>query len=356
MFSTAGHPSDWLRTSLRSVPFGTLAPTPHALAAPVVSEVPPMGFNFSGHTASDAESLRTVVGQLRTVVRWVETPAPGPRGCRVARTRGCRVRTPYRRTTRAAGDRRRSGVAARRVRALGERGSSGGEGTAAGEIVVHPGDGLRTVPPRPVRRQPPLPVRRVRDVGLLGRRVSPLRAPVLERRLHRDAFPGGSVANPYHWTRAIGPPSQRDLNVHGHTGEPLTNELRPRRVRLVCEQPRHSGDDAGELRHRDRPGGGRLGRVHERPRRHQPQRRVRMGGPARHATDIRRPYHAETGRSATSSTSPGQSFWMGGGSLAERTRKYISAAPRRSTTSASGRARIHRIGRGQRRLRQPAIR
>ena len=36
---------------------------------PVVSEVPPMGFNFSGHTASSAESLRTVVGQLRTVVR-----------------------------------------------------------------------------------------------------------------------------------------------------------------------------------------------------------------------------------------------------------------------------------------------
>jgi hypothetical protein len=36
---------------------------------PVVSEIPPMGFNFSGHTASSAEALRTVVGQLRTVVR-----------------------------------------------------------------------------------------------------------------------------------------------------------------------------------------------------------------------------------------------------------------------------------------------
>jgi hypothetical protein len=36
---------------------------------PVVSEIPPMGFTFSGHTASSAESLRTVVGQLRTVVR-----------------------------------------------------------------------------------------------------------------------------------------------------------------------------------------------------------------------------------------------------------------------------------------------
>jgi hypothetical protein len=36
---------------------------------PVVGEMELMGFNFSGHTASSAESLRTVVGQLRTVVR-----------------------------------------------------------------------------------------------------------------------------------------------------------------------------------------------------------------------------------------------------------------------------------------------
>jgi hypothetical protein len=36
---------------------------------PVITEIELMGFNFSGHTASSAESLRTVVGQLRTVVR-----------------------------------------------------------------------------------------------------------------------------------------------------------------------------------------------------------------------------------------------------------------------------------------------
>jgi hypothetical protein len=36
---------------------------------PVVEGMEFMGFNFSGHTASSAESLRTVVGQLRTVVR-----------------------------------------------------------------------------------------------------------------------------------------------------------------------------------------------------------------------------------------------------------------------------------------------
>jgi hypothetical protein len=36
---------------------------------PVISEIEKMGFNFSGHTASSAESLRTVIGQMRTVVR-----------------------------------------------------------------------------------------------------------------------------------------------------------------------------------------------------------------------------------------------------------------------------------------------
>jgi hypothetical protein len=36
---------------------------------PVIADMEQMGFNFSGHTASSAESLRTVVGQVRTVVR-----------------------------------------------------------------------------------------------------------------------------------------------------------------------------------------------------------------------------------------------------------------------------------------------
>jgi len=36
---------------------------------PVIGEIEKIGFNFSGHTASSAESLRTVVGQMRTAVR-----------------------------------------------------------------------------------------------------------------------------------------------------------------------------------------------------------------------------------------------------------------------------------------------
>src|SRR5919197_443018 len=40
-------------------------------------------------------------------------------------------------------------------------------------------------------------------------------------------FPGGLLANTYHWERAIGSPSDRGLNVNGRTGEPLTNEFGP---------------------------------------------------------------------------------------------------------------------------------
>ena len=36
---------------------------------PVIAEITEIGFNMSGHTASSAESLRTVVGQLRAAVR-----------------------------------------------------------------------------------------------------------------------------------------------------------------------------------------------------------------------------------------------------------------------------------------------
>lgn len=38
-------------------------------------------------------------------------------------------------------------------------------------------------------------------------------------------FPGGTIANTYHWKRAIGPLAQRTRNIHGKTMEPLTNEF-----------------------------------------------------------------------------------------------------------------------------------
>src|SRR5215216_6950031 len=53
-------------------------------------------------------------------------------------------------------------------------------------------------------------VQRVKDAGLSAVR-----------------FPGGTIANLYHWKRAIGPVEGRELNVHGGSGEPLTNEFGP---------------------------------------------------------------------------------------------------------------------------------
>src|SRR5215213_2851419 len=48
-----------------------------------------------------------------------------------------------------------------------------------------------------------------------------------EARIKAMLFPGGTIANTYHWERAIGPPSQRRRNVSGRTGEPLTNDFGP---------------------------------------------------------------------------------------------------------------------------------
>ena len=50
---------------------------------------------------------------------------------------------------------------------------------------------------------------------------------VVDAGLSAVRFPGGTIANLYHWKRAIGPVAERELNVHGGSGEPLTNEFGP---------------------------------------------------------------------------------------------------------------------------------
>lgn len=40
-------------------------------------------------------------------------------------------------------------------------------------------------------------------------------------------YPGGTIANLYHWKQAIGPLSRRVDQVHGSTGEPLDNDFGP---------------------------------------------------------------------------------------------------------------------------------
>lgn len=49
-------------------------------------------------------------------------------------------------------------------------------------------------------------------------------------------FPGGTIANTYHWKRAIGPTAERERNIHSDTGEPLSNEYGPDEHARFAEQ------------------------------------------------------------------------------------------------------------------------
>src|SRR3954452_15860775 len=96
------------------------------------------------------------------------------------------------------------------------------------QIVVRPGDGLRPVHPGlfGVNHRYAFDGFGMWDPSIPG---VPKR---FERRFDADRFkamrfPGGSVANTYHWERAIGPVAQRSRNVSGRTGEPLTNDFGP---------------------------------------------------------------------------------------------------------------------------------
>src|SRR4051794_23908088 len=105
--------------------------------------------------------------------------------------------------------------------------SAAGGGHGA-EIVIHPGDGLRYVHPGlfGVNHRYPYDGFGMWDPSIPGvpkqfdKRFSAAGFTAVR-------FPGGLVANTYHWKRAIGPPSTRGLNVHGHTGEPLANGFGP---------------------------------------------------------------------------------------------------------------------------------
>lgn len=55
-------------------------------------------------------------------------------------------------------------------------------------------------------------------------------------------YPGGTIANEYHWQRAIGPQSSRIDQVHGSTGEPLDNQFGPDEFGAELDQLHQHGD------------------------------------------------------------------------------------------------------------------
>ena len=202
-------------------------------------------------------------------------------------------------------------------------GASAADGRQRAQIIVHPGDGLRTVHP-----------------GLFGVNHrylydglgmwDPSADDVYPRFEHRFTaagftamrFPGGSVANTYHWKRAIGPPSQRGLNVHGHTGEPLTNGFGPDefgsfvsnqgiQAMMLANFATGTAQEAADwVEYMNAPVGTN------------PNGGVAWAG-VRAANGHPAPYHVQTWEIGNELYQPGQSFWMGAGSLAKRTKKYI---------------------------------
>jgi alpha-N-arabinofuranosidase len=206
---------------------------------------------------------------------------------------------------------------------LGAPAAASAQGTHRAEIVVHPGEGLRTVHPGlfGVNHRYPYD-----GFGMLD----PSTDSVYPRFAHRFAaagftamrFPGGSVANTYHWKRAIGPPSQRRLNIHGHTGEPLTNGFGPDefgafvssegvQAMMMANFATGTAQEAADwVEYMNAPvgtnpnGGVAWANV-----------RAANGHPA--------PYGVQNWEIGNELYQRGQSFWMGGGSLAKRSTRYI---------------------------------
>jgi len=191
------------------------------------------------------------------------------------------------------------------------------------QIVVHPGEGLRTVHPGlfGVNHRYPYD-----GFGMWDSATDSV-FPRFEHRFNAAGFtamrfPGGSVANTYHWKRAIGPPSQRGLNIHGHTGEPLTNGFGPDefgsfasdegiQAMMLANFATGTAQEAADwVEYMNAP-------VGTNPN----------GGTAwasvRAANGHPEPYHVQDWEIGNELYQPGQSYWMGAGSLAKRTKKYI---------------------------------
>ena len=195
-------------------------------------------------------------------------------------------------------------------------------GRQRAQIVVHPGDGLRTVHPGLFGVNHRYPYE---GFGMWD----PASDSVYPRFEHRFSaagftamrFPGGSVANTYHWKRAIGPPDQRGLNVHGHTGQPLTNGFGPdefgsfassqglQAMMLANFATGTAREAADWVEYMNAPVGTN------------PNGGVAWAS-VRAANGHAAPYHVQDWEIGNELYQPGQSFWMGSGSLAERTKKY----------------------------------
>ncbi len=204
--------------------------------------------------------------------------------------------------------------------AISPASSAGGQ---RAQILVHPGDGLRTVHPGlfGVNHRYPYD-----GFGMWDPSIDNV-YPRFEHRFSAAGFtamrfPGGSVANTYHWKRAIGPLSQRGFNVHGHTGEPLANGFGPDefgsfvstqglQAMMLANFATGTAQEAADwVEYMNAPVGTN------------PNGGVAWAS-VRAANGHPEPYHVQNWEIGNELYEPGQSHWMGGGSLAKRTKKYV---------------------------------
>lgn len=191
------------------------------------------------------------------------------------------------------------------------------------QIVVHPGDGLRPVHPGlfGVNHRYPYD-----GFGMWDSSTGNVHE-LFDRRFAAAGFramrfPGGLVANTYHWKRAIGPLPARSLNVNGRSGEPLANGFGPDELgRFISERgiqammlanfATGTAQEAADwVEYMNAPVGtnpnGGVAWAQERAANGHPE-----------------PYDARTWEIGNELYQSGQAYWMGHGPIAERTRKYV---------------------------------
>jgi alpha-N-arabinofuranosidase len=217
-----------------------------------------------------------------------------------------------------------------------DAGAGHGHRSHRAKVVIHPGDALRPVHPGifGVNHRYPYDAFGMWDssTGDVPKRFDERFSAAGFKSVR---FPGGLVANTYHWDRAIGPVSSRGMNVNGHTGEPLTNEFGPDEfgsfitergleAMMLANFATGTAQEAADwVEYMNAPvgtnpnGGVAWAGV-----------RARNGHPA--------PYDVRSWEIGNEMYQPGQAYWLGEGSLKDRTRKYAFGGSTAFTTQRVG--------------------
>ncbi len=155
-------------------------------------------------------------------------------------------------------------------------------------------------------------------------------------------FPGGTIANTYHWKRAIGPPGNRTLNVHGRTGARLTNELGPDEFGRFVTERNLEGIVVVNFATGDAEEAADLVEYMNAPLGTNPNGGIAWAN--MRATNGRPdPYAIRYWEVGNEMYMAHQSYWMGDGSRLDRARKYAFGGSTRFVDQPVGKPWDHRL-------------